>query len=117
MVFDKTGTVTKGVFEVSGVYPASGDGAELLELAALAESFSSHPISRSLKAAYGAEIDSSRVTEFRELRGLGVKAAVDGVSVAAGNGKLLAELGIDCAEPDAPGTVVHLAAEGQCFHR
>lgn len=113
MVFDKTGTVTKGVFEVSGVYPASGDGAELLELAALAESFSSHPISRSLKAAYGAEIDSSRVTEFRELRGLGVKAAVDGVSVAAGNGKLMAELGIDCAEPDAPGTVVHLAAEGQ----
>ena len=112
VVFDKTGTLTRGVFEVSGVHHNQLEEERILEYAALAESFSLHPISKSLKAAYGRPIDQSRVTDVEELSGKGVTAKVDGVSVAAGNAKLMEHLGIPFIECSHVGTVVHLAIDG-----
>lgn len=112
VVFDKTGTLTRGVFEVSGVHHNQLEEERILEYAALAESFSLHPISKSLKAAYGRPIDQSRVTDVEELSGKGVTAKVDGVSVAAGNAKLMEYLGIPFIECSHVGTVVHLAIDG-----
>jgi Cd2+/Zn2+-exporting ATPase len=112
VVFDKTGTLTKGVFEVSGIHHNEMEEEKLLEYAALAESFSSHPISRSLKEAYGKAIDQSRVTDVEELGGKGVTAKVDGITVAAGNAKLMNYLGIPYRECSHVGTVVHLAVNG-----
>ena len=112
VVFDKTGTLTRGVFEVSGVHHNKLEEEKLLEYAALAESFSIHPISKSLKNAYGKPIDQSRVTDVEELSGKGVTAKVDGVLVAAGNAKLMDYLGIPFVECSHVGTVVHLAIDG-----
>ena len=112
VVFDKTGTLTKGVFEVSGVHHNEMEEKKILEYAALAESFSSHPISKSLKKAYGQPIDSSRVREVEEISGNGVLAKVDGVSVAVGNDKLMKRLNIAFQECHQVGTVVHLAIGG-----
>ncbi len=113
VVFDKTGTLTRGVFEVTGVYPAAGFGREeLIETAALAESYSNHPISQSLKAAFGKEPDATRVSDVEELGGYGVTARVDGKAVAAGNARLMAKLGLNAPNADKPGTVVHLAVDG-----
>ena len=112
VVFDKTGTLTKGVFEVSGVHHNEMEEKKLLEYAALAESFSSHPISRSLREAYGKPIDQSRVSDVEEISGNGVLAKVDGVSVAAGNDKLMRRLNIQFQECHHVGTVVHLAING-----
>ena len=112
VVFDKTGTLTKGVFEVSGVHHNEMEEKKLLEYAALAESFSSHPISRSLRDAYGKPIDQSRVSDVEEISGNGVLAKVDGVSVAAGNDKLMRRLNIPFQECHHVGTVVHLAING-----
>lgn len=110
MVFDKTGTLTKGVFKVTGICPAeAGKEKELLYYAAYAESFSQHPISRSIKEEYGAEIDNSRVSEVKELGGHGVTAKVDGIEVAVGNGKLMKQLELDAPEPENIGTVVYVA--------
>ena len=109
VVFDKTGTMTQGVFEVSGVHHSSMDTEKLLEYAALAECHSSHPISKSLKKAYGKPLDPSRVTDVEEISGNGVTAKVDGVRVAAGNSKLMEKLGVDCMECHSVGTVVHMA--------
>ena len=113
VVFDKTGTMTQGVFEVSGVHHSSMDTEKLLEYAALAECHSSHPISKSLKKAYGKPLDSSRVTDIEEISGNGVTAKVDGVRVAAGNSKLMEKLGVDCMECHSVGTVVHMAVNGK----
>lgn len=135
VVFDKTGTLTKGVFQVTGIYPAAefaedaddGEDAEkggagtgkedagrkLLELAAYAESYSTHPISKSLREAYGQEIRQSLVTDVEEIGGHGVIASVDGVKVAAGNGKLMKKIGIWREEDAEAGTVVHVAADGK----
>ncbi len=113
VVFDKTGTMTQGVFEVSGVHHSSMDTEKLLEYAALAECHSSHPISKSLKKAYGKPLDPSRVTEIEEISGNGVTAKVDGVRVAAGNSKLMEKLGVDCMECHSVGTVVHMAVDGK----
>ena len=112
VVFDKTGTLTKGVFEVSGVHHNEMEEKKLLEYAALAESFSSHPISRSLREAYGKPIDQSRVSDVEEISGNGVLAKVDGVSVAAGNDKLMRRLNIQFQECHHVGTVVHMAING-----
>lgn len=112
VVFDKTGTMTEGVFEVSGIHHAAFPKERLLEYAAYAESFSSHPISKSLQKAYGGEIDKSRITDVEEIGGNGVTAKVDGLSVAAGNGKLMERLGIACEECHHVGTVVHVAVDG-----
>ena len=115
VVFDKTGTMTQGVFEVAGIYPcaeSSLDEAKLLELAAFAECFSSHPISKSLRKAYGNEIDKSKVTDVEEISGNGVTAKVSGINVAAGNVKLIKKLGVSYTECEAAGTVVHLAVDG-----
>ena len=112
VVFDKTGTMTQGVFEVSGVYHNQMPEDKLIEYAAYAESFSSHPISKSLKNAYGKEIDRTRVTDAEEISGKGVVARVDGVPVAAGNHKLMEELGLGWKECDQAGTFVHLAVDG-----
>lgn len=113
VVFDKTGTMTKGVFEVNEVYCENGFGREeLLEYAALAESFSSHPISKSLQKAYGKEIDLSRVTDAREISGHGVEARVDGRLVSLGNSKLMNSLNVKYAECESVGTVVHIAIDG-----
>ena len=112
VVFDKTGTMTQGVFEVSGVYHNQMPEDKLIEYAAYAESFSSHPISKSLKNAYGKEIDRTRVTDVEEISGKGVIARVDGVPVAAGNHKLMEELGLGWKECDQAGTVVHMAVDG-----
>lgn len=112
VVFDKTGTMTQGVFEVSGVYDNTIEQAELLELAALAESYSNHPISKSLKKAYGKEIDASRVSDVEEIGGHGVTAKVDDKVVAAGNAKLLRKLGISFSECDKIGTIVYVAVDG-----
>ena len=112
VVFDKTGTMTQGVFEVSGVHHSSMDDAKLIEYAALAESASSHPISKSLQKAYGKTIDRSRVSDIEEISGNGVTAVVDGVKVAAGNGKLMTRLGIEYRECHHVGTVVHIAVNG-----
>ena len=113
VVFDKTGTMTQGVFEVSGVHHSSMDTEKLLEYAALAECHSSHPISKSLKKAYGKPLDPGRVTEVEEISGNGVTAKVDGMRVAAGNSKLMEKLGVDCMECHSVGTVVHMAVDGK----
>lgn len=112
IVFDKTGTLTKGVFEVSGIHHPAIPEDRLLEYAAYAESFSSHPISKSLCLAYGKPIDQSRVTDIKEISGEGVTAKVDNTSVAAGNIKLMKRLGIDCEECHSVGTIVHIAVDG-----
>ena len=113
LVFDKTGTLTEGVFEVTRITPAEGfEEGHLLELAALAESASSHPISKSLQKAYGQELDRSRVGQVEERSGAGVVAEVDGKSVAAGNDKLMNQLGVAFQESDEPGTVVHISVDG-----
>lgn len=111
VVFDKTGTMTKGVFEVSGIHHSEMSDEKLLEYAALAECASSHPISKSLKKAYGKAIDRSRVTDIEEISGNGVIAKVDGVSVAAGNTKLMDQLGIKYIDCHHVGTVVHMAID------
>lgn len=114
VVCDKTGTLTKGVFEVSHIEAAEGISAEeLLELAAYVESYSNHPISKSLKEAYGKEIDTARVSDVEEISGHGVQAYVDGRIVAAGNGKLMKQLDITCAVPQKVGTEVHVAVDGK----
>lgn len=113
VVFDKTGTMTQGVFEVSGVHHNKMEEEKLLEYAALAESASSHPISKSLQRAYGKAIDRSRVTDVEEISGNGVTAKVDGVPVAAGNAKLMERLGIDYQECHHVGTIVHMAVNGE----
>ena len=110
--FDKTGTITKGNFAVTGIHHTTKENEKLLELAALAESHSSHPISRSIAAAYGKEIDKSRVTDVREISGAGVIAEVDGHRVGAGNMKLMRELGVAAEECHSEGTIVHLAVDG-----
>ena len=113
MVFDKTGTLTQGVFEVSGIHHSAIEDEKLIEYAALAECASSHPISQSLRCAYGKEIDRERVTDIREVSGKGVIAKVDGVSVAAGNDKLMAQLGIEAIPCRSVGTVIHIAIDGK----
>lgn len=113
VVFDKTGTMTQGVFEVSGVHHHTIDPDQLLEYAALAECYSTHPISRSLQKAYGKVIDKSRVSDVQEISGNGVIAKVDGITVAAGNYKLMNRLGIDYADCHSVGTIVHMALDGQ----
>ena len=112
VVFDKTGTMTQGVFEVSGIFPAALSKEELIEYAACAESYSSHPISKSLQKAYGKEIDKNRVTEVTEVSGKGVTAKVDGRLVAAGNGRLMDQLGIPYTVCDQVGTLVYVAVGG-----
>ena len=114
VVFDKTGTLTQGTFKVVGVHPENGvTEAELVEAAALAESWSKHPISLSIKNAYGKEIDANRVTDVQELGGHGVTAKVDGRTVAAGNARLMAKLNLSVPEVTEPGTIVHVAIEGK----
>ena len=112
VVFDKTGTLTQGVFEVSGIHHSQMKGEKLVEYAALAESASSHPISRSLRRAYGGEIDRSRVTDIQEISGNGVIARVDGQEVAAGNDKLMDRLGISYIPCHSAGTIIHMAING-----
>ena len=112
VVFDKTGTLTKGVFEVVGVHHNTMEEEKILEYAALAESFSSHPISLSLKNAYGKEINQSRVTDVEEISGNGVLAKVDGISVAVGNAKLMKRIGVEFMECHQAGTVIHVAIDG-----
>ncbi len=113
VVFDKTGTMTQGVFEVSGIHHSQIPDEKLLEYAALAECSSSHPISKSLQKAYGKPVDRNRVTDIEEISGNGVIAKVDGVSVAAGNAKLMKKLGIAYQECHHVGTVVHMAVDGR----
>ena len=114
VVFDKTGTLTQGTFKVTGVHPADGiTDEQLVETAALAESWSKHPISLSIKAAYGKEIDSARVTDVEELGGHGVTAKVDGKAVAAGNARLMERLGLSAPAVSETGTVVHVAIDGR----
>ena len=114
VVFDKTGTLTQGTFKVVGIHPENGvTGDALVEVAALAESWSKHPISLSIKNAYGKDIDPSRVTDVQELGGHGVTAKVDGKTVAAGNARLMAKLGLTVPEITEPGTIVHVAMEGR----
>ena len=112
VVFDKTGTLTRGVFEVTGVHHSPVEEERLLELTALAESASSHPISKSLQKAYGKPMDRSRVTDIQEISGEGITAKVDGVSVAAGNRKLMKRLGIAYHDCHCTGTIVHVALDG-----
>lgn len=112
VVFDKTGTLTKGVFQVTAVHPEQGTEAELLELAALAEAYSDHPISRSLKTAYGKPLEQERVSHVEELSGRGVRAVVDGKEVCAGNDKLMEEIGAAWKPCHQVGTVVHVAVDG-----
>ncbi|NBK77703.1 cadmium-translocating P-type ATPase [bacterium D16-76] len=112
MVFDKTGTLTQGVFRVAGIYPQGRTETELLEMAALAESYSSHPISRSLKEAWGQEPQPGRAAGAEEIPGRGVRAQVDGRAVCAGNQKFMEELGIACAPCQQAGTAVHVAVDG-----
>ena len=114
VVFDKTGTLTQGTFKVVGIHPENGVTRDaLVEAAALAESWSKHPISLSIKNAYGKDIDPSRVTDVQELGGHGVTAKVDGKTVAAGNARLMAKLGLTVPEITEPGTIVHVAMEGR----
>ena len=113
VVFDKTGTMTQGIFEVSGIYPAALSKEEVVEYAACAESYSSHPISKSLQKAYGKEIDKNRVTEVKEISGKGVTAQVDGRLVAAGNGKLMDQLGVPYTVCNEVGTLVYVAVDGR----
>ncbi len=112
VVFDKTGTMTEGVFEVSGVHHPAIEEEKLLEYAALAEAHSSHPISKSLQKAYGKPLELSRVSQVEEVGGNGVLATVDGIAVAAGNGKLMERIGVEYRECHSVGTVVHLAVDG-----
>lgn len=112
VVFDKTGTLTKGVFEVVGIHHNTMEEERLLEIAALAESYSSHPISKSIRKAYGKEIDQNRVSDVKEISGNGVTANVDGIPVAVGNSKLMKNLGIEALECHQVGTVVHIAVDG-----
>ena len=113
VVCDKTGTLTKGVFQVTEIHPVSGmSEADLLEKAALVESYSNHPISKSLKEAYGKEIDNNRVTDAKEISGHGVSAVVDGHEVAAGNVKLMKQMNIQAAVPTSVGTEIHVAVDG-----
>ena len=113
VVFDKTGTLTRGVFEVAAVHHNEMDREKLLEYAALAESASSHPISKSLKRAYGKEPDRSRVTDIKEISGKGVTAKVDGITVAAGNARLMEMLGVDWIDCHQSGTIIHMAIDGR----
>lgn len=113
VVFDKTGTLTKGVFNVTAIHPDKYSESGLLEMAALAESYSDHPISRSLKEAYGKEVDSTRVGQVEELSGRGVRAQVDGKTVCAGNDKLMEEIGVKWHPCHRVGTTVHVAVDGQ----
>lgn len=113
VVFDKTGTLTQGVFEVNAVHHSKIDKSRLLEYAALAESSSSHPISKSLRKAYGGKIDRSRVSDVQEISGNGILAVVDGVRVAAGNDKLMKRLGIEFIPCHSAGTIIHMAIDGQ----
>ncbi|HJB29128.1 MAG TPA: cadmium-translocating P-type ATPase [Candidatus Blautia faecavium] len=113
VVFDKTGTLTQGVFEVKGIHHNKLEDAKIIEYAALVESASSHPISKSLKKAYGKEIDRNRVEEIQEISGNGVTAKVDGVFVAAGNEKLMKRLGIQCIPCHDTGTIIHMAIDGK----
>ncbi len=113
VVFDKTGTLTQGVFEVNGIHHSEMDPDKLVEYAALAESASSHPISKSLQRAYGKEIDRSRVTDIQEISGGGVIAKVDGMEVAAGNDKLMKRLGVSYMECHSVGTIIHMAIDGR----
>ena len=113
VVFDKTGTLTQGVFEVNGIHHSQMEDEKLIEYAALAESASSHPISKSLQKAYGKEIDRSRVTDIREISGNGVIARVDGMEVAAGNDKLMDHLGIPYVSCHSVGTIIHMAIKGK----
>ena len=113
VVFDKTGTLTQGVFEVNGIHHSQMEDEKLIEYAALAESASSHPISKSLQKAYGKEIDRSRVTDIREISGNGVIARVDGMEVAAGNDKLMDHLGIHYVSCHSVGTIIHMAIKGK----
>ena len=112
VVFDKTGTLTKGVFEVAGVHHNTMEQSKILEDAALTDSFSSHPISRSLKTAYGKEINQNRVTDVEEISGNGVTAKVDGTPVAVGNVKLMKRIGVEAVECHQVGTVIHVAIDG-----
>ena len=112
VVFDKTGTLTRGVFNVTAIHPDHCDEGQLLELAALAECWSDHPISRSLKEAYGREIDSSRVSSVEEVAGRGVKAVVDGHTICAGNDKLMEDIGVSWHPCHRVGTTVHVASDG-----
>lgn len=114
VVCDKTGTLTKGVFQVTEIHPEGGmSEADLLEKAALVESYSNHPISKSLKEAYGKEIDNNRVTDAKEISGHGVSAVVDGHEVAAGNVKLMKQMNIQAAVPTSVGTEIHVAVDGK----
>ena len=113
VVFDKTGTMTKGKFEVTEIAPIGIDRDELLRLTAYAESYSSHPISRSIKDAYGKEIDASKISDINEISGNGVLAVVDGKKVAAGNSKLMDKLGVEYTACDKVGTVVYVAVDGK----
>ena len=113
VVFDKTGTLTQGVFEVNGIHHSAMENEKLVEYAALAESASSHPISKSLQKAYGREIDRTRVSDIREISGNGVMAKVDGVEVAAGNDKLMDRLGIPYLPCHSVGTIIHMAIDGK----
>lgn len=113
VVFDKTGTMTKGVFEVNGIHHSTVENEKLLEYAALAESASSHPISKSLQRAYGKEIDRSRVSDIQEISGNGVTARVDGMEVAAGNDKLMKHLNIPYRDCHQTGTIIHMAINGK----
>ena len=112
MVFDKTGTLTQGVFEVNGIHHSKLEDAKLIEYAALAESASSHPISKSLQRAYGKEPDRTRVSDIQEISGNGVIAKVDGVEVAAGNDKLMKHLNIEYINCHSTGTIIHMAING-----
>ena len=113
VVFDKTGTLTRGVFEVSGIHHNTIPEEKLIELAALAECASSHPISKSLQKAYGREIERDRVTGIQEISGSGVIARVDGAEVAAGNGKLMKRMGVDYMDCHSSGTIIHIAIDGK----
>ena len=113
VVFDKTGTLTQGVFEVTGVHHSEMEEVKLLEYAALAECASSHPISKSLRKAYGREIDRSRVSDIEEISGHGIVAKVDGHAVAAGNSKLMRKLGISYQDCHSVGTIIHMAIDGK----
>lgn len=113
LVFDKTGTMTKGVFEVSGIHHNEMENEKLLEIAALAESYSTHPISKSLQTAYGKEIDKSRVKDVKEISGHGISAIVDDKQVFIGNGKLMAQENIEYHDCHSVGTIVHVAVDGK----
>lgn len=113
VVFDKTGTLTQGVFEVSGIHHSEMDKSKLLEYAALAESSSSHPISKSLQRSYGKEIDRNRVSDIQEISGNGILARVDGIPVAVGNSKLMKKMGISYTDCHSVGTIIHMAINGR----